>query len=136
MAVELMNPKGVHAPAGQYSHVAVVSAGPMAYLSGQVALDQHGELVGGDDAGRQFEQAFANLMTLVTSVGAEPSDVVEFKTYVVGGDRLATWREGRERAFNRWYGDGPFPTSTLLVVAGLAGPQFLVEVAANVRIPD
>ena len=62
--VQLINPSTVAAPRG-YSHAAVIDLGncKMVILSGQVALDQKGNLVGANDIVKQTEQVFRNIMT-------------------------------------------------------------------------
>lgn len=136
MSVRYVNPDGVHTPAGRYSHVAVVEPGRLAFVSGQVAVDSVGELVGGDDIGAQVRQVFANLVANLAEVGAAPTDVVELKTYLVGKENLAALREAREEIFAEYYPAGAYPPSTLLIVSGLADPRLMVEVSAIARLPD
>lgn len=131
MAVVYENPDGVHQPAGQYSHIAVADPGRFVFLAGQVGLDVRGELVGGDDVGAQFRQAFANLVVALDAVGASPSDVVDMKTYLVGEESVRPWRTARKRVFADHYPDGRFPPHTLLVVSALAATELKVEVSAT-----
>ena len=135
MPVEYLNPESLHRPAGPYSHVAVGTQGRLAVIAGQIAFDRDGALVGGADAGAQFVQAFRNLMAAVDAAGASPSDILELRTFVVGAENLASFREGREAVFPEYFA-GEYPASTLLVVAGLATPELRVEVAATVLVPD
>lgn len=135
MSVHYVDPEGVHKPAGQYSHVAVAEPGRLAFVSGQVAVDADGEIVG-DDVEAQFRQVFANLVANLAGVGASPTDVVELKTYVVGEENLASLREARRAVFAEHYPGGSYPPSTLLIVSGLADPRLKVEVSAIARISD
>lgn len=136
MAVTYLNPDNHMAPAGQYSHAAIVTRGRIAFIAGQVALDDDGELVGGEDAGAQFEQVINNLIQVVDGIGAKPADIAELRTFVVGTDSLPGFREGRERAYRRHFPDGLYPPNTLVVVSGLAQPELKVEVAATVSLHD
>jgi enamine deaminase RidA (YjgF/YER057c/UK114 family) len=136
MSVRYVNPEGVHTPAGQYSHVALAAPGRLVFVSGQVAVDAAGDVVGVGDIDEQLRQVFANLMAILAGVGASPSDVVELKTYLVGEENLASLREARQAVFAVHYPDGSYPPSTLLVVSGLADPRLKVEVSAIARIPD
>lgn len=136
MAVTFVNPENHMAPAGHYSHAAIVSgASRLAFIAGQVALDGDGSVVG-EDAGAQFEKVFANLVNVIDGLGAKPSDIAELRTFLVGNESLPGFRSGRERAFRRWFPDGNYPPNTLLVVSGLAQPELKVEVAATVALAD
>lgn len=135
MSVTYINPGTVHTPAGAYSHASIAEGGRIAFIAGQIAVDPAGELVGGDDAGHQFRQAFANLVSICDELGAGPLDVLDLKTYVVGEESLPAWRAAREDVFTEHYPDGSYPPNTLLLVAGLASPEFKVEVSATVRLP-
>lgn len=136
MSVRYVNPEGVHTPAGQYSHVALAAPGRFAFVSGQVAVDAAGDMVGTCDIGVKLRQVFANLVANLAAVGASPTDVVELKTYLVGEENLASLREARRVVFAEHYPDGSYPPSTLLIVSGLADPRLKVEVSAIARIPD
>lgn len=135
MSVLYVDSEGVHRPAGQYSHVAVATPGRFAFVSGQVAVDPAGEIVG-DDVEDRFRQVFVNLVANLAGVGASPTDVVELKTYLVGEENLAALREARQAVFAEHHPDGSYPPSTLLIVSGLADPGLKVEVSAVARVPD
>ena len=60
MAIERINPAEIHQPGG-YTHVVHTSGARTAYISGQVALDLEGNVVGPGDLEAHAEQAFANL---------------------------------------------------------------------------
>lgn len=135
MSVQYVDPEGVHKASGQYSHVALATPGRFAFVSGQVAVDTDGEIVG-DDVEAQFRQAFANLVANLAGVGASPTDVVELKTDLVGAESLASLRKARQAVFTEHYPDASYPPSTLLIVSGLADPRIRVEVSAIARIPD
>ena len=76
-------------------------------------------------AAAQVEQVFANLTKAVESVGGKLSDIIKTTVYVVGKENSDAIRAARAGRF----GDKP-PTSTLLVVKGLARPEYLVEADA------
>lgn len=135
MSVSYVNPEQVMAPAGQYSHVALVEPGRLAFIAGQVALDADGELVGVDDPGAQFRQIFTNLAAILVSLGATPTDVVDLKTYLVGEESLPSFRDARRAVFGEHYPEGSYPPNTLLIVSGLVHPDLKVEVSATARVP-
>lgn len=129
------NPAGVPAPLGAYHHVVTVAAGtPLAFVSGQVGAYLDGRPVDPDPAA-QTRQAFANLGGIVADLGATPADIVKLATFVVGTEALAGFRAVRPGVFDAWFPDGDVPASTLVLVAGLAGPEYLVEIEAVVALP-
>lgn len=127
MSANRINPPGLSTPTG-YSHVAIVPAGRQVHISGQVALDAAGVVVGRGDVGAQAEQVFANLRTALSAVGATPGDVFKLVTYVVNltPELLPPIRAARAKLF----GSGPFPASTLVGVTALVHPDLLLEVEA------
>jgi enamine deaminase RidA (YjgF/YER057c/UK114 family) len=122
MAIRRHNPGTLASPTG-YSHV--VRAGNTIYVAGQVARDRHGSLVGPGDARAQAEQVFWNLQAALSSEGASLQDIVKLNTYVVGAQHVDAVREARAKHLT-----GDLPASTLVVVAALARPEFLVEIEA------
>jgi len=119
------NPTGLSTPRG-YSHVVDVPAGRTLYISGQVAFDAEGKVVGKGDVRAQTEQVFRNLKTAVESAGATMADVVKINWYVRDVSQVAVYREVREQFF----GTGPRPASTLVEVKGLVSDDLLIEVEA------
>src|SRR4051794_6880349 len=108
-----------------YSY-AVKKTGTPVFISGQVALDGDGKLVGENDIEAQVEQVFRNLRTVAEACGATLDDVVKITVFVTDPSYRPAVAAARQRHFN----EGAYPASTYLVVAGLAVPQLLVEVEA------
>src|SRR5437867_167716 len=94
-----INPPSISTPTG-YTHVVEVT-GPnrTAYISGQVALDPTGKLVGAGDMNAQAEQAFKNLDAALAAIGAKPADVVKLNVYVIDMSKSQAYREARTRHF-------------------------------------
>lgn len=113
------------APAG-YSQVVEVRGGRTLYISGQIAVDSSGNLVGSGDFTAQVEQVFANLKARLDEAGASFNDVVKLNFYLVDADNLQKVRDIRDTYINR---KAP-PASTLVVVKQLVRPELLVEVDA------
>jgi enamine deaminase RidA (YjgF/YER057c/UK114 family) len=128
MAKQIINPPTMVKPTG-YAY-AVRKSGTPVYISGQVALDSAGNLVGEGDIAAQVEQAFQNLRTVVTASGGTMDDIVKITYYVTD----AAFRPAVTAARQRHFPDGQFPASTYLVIAGLAVPQLLVEIEAVAMI--
>ena len=123
--INFSNPEGVRAPASRYSHAAlVVGPGRRLVLSGQVGVAPDGAVPASGEA--QIEQALANLRTLLAAHGMGPAQVVKLTVFLTDVALVKPWRAARDRAM-----EGAAPTSTLLIVAGLADPRFVVEVEAE-----
>lgn len=122
------------AAATGYSH-AVVTTGRTAYVSGQVALDADGALVGGADVGAQAAQCLANLGRVLDALGATWADVAKIGWYVRDAGQVQAVRDARDALLRPALGDLPNPASTLVQVAALVRPELLVEVDAVVALP-
>ena len=120
---ERINPPGVHMPQANYSHVTKV--GNTLYISGQLGLDPDGNLVGPGDAGAQAEQAYRNIKTIVEHCGGTMDDVVKITSYITDLAYRPLIAGPRDR-----YLGTPGPASTLVVIKGLAAPEYLVEIDA------
>lgn len=125
MPITHHNPEGLSKPTG-YTHVTVVETRRQVHISGQVALDAAGNVVGKGDIGAQAEQVYKNLEIALGAVGLNFSHVFKMVTYVVGlkPELLPPVRAARAKRF----GDGPFPASTLVGVTALVNPDLLIEV--------
>jgi enamine deaminase RidA (YjgF/YER057c/UK114 family) len=123
-----------NAPGFGFAHAVTVS-GPLAFISGQIALDEDGDVVGPGDLAAQTAQALRNLYRVIRSVGADWPDVIRFSWYVVDASQVQTIRDVRDQVIRPALGDRPNPASTLVQVAALFRPEFLVEVDAVVALP-
>ena len=130
---EFLKPSGL-APAHGYTHAVVTRPGKLIFLSGQVANDPSGQLVGKGDLKAQTEQVFANLKTALSASAATFNDVVKITWYVKGykPDDLPILRGIRDKYVNT---ANP-PASTLIGVASLFQEDYLIEVDAIAVIPD
>jgi 2-iminobutanoate/2-iminopropanoate deaminase len=120
------NPVTVPAPpAGRYSHVARIEFGDRAVLvlSGQVAVDSDGGLVGGNDMRAQAEYVMDTIEKILAGHGATLADVVNIRTYLTDIGRIAEYAEARLPRFA-----GMPPTSTTVEVSRLFVPGALLEV--------
>lgn len=116
-----------------YSH-AVTVTGTLAFVSGQVAVDEDGNLVGPGDLEAQTRQAMRNLEGVLAQLGATWTDVVKFGWYLTDVTEIQKVRDVRDEFIRPLLGDRPNPASTLVQVAGLFRPGFLVEVEAVVAV--
>ena len=124
MSKQIINPSNMAAPSG-YSY-AVKKRGTPVFISGQVAIDAAGRLVGEGDIAAQTEQAFQNLRTVVEASGGSMDDIVKLTIFVTD----PSFRSAVVAARQGHFAAGAYPASTYLVVSALAVPQLLVEVEA------
>jgi enamine deaminase RidA (YjgF/YER057c/UK114 family) len=121
----LINPESMHRPTG-YSHVAEVTAGRPVFISGQIALDSTGALVGPGDIRSQARQVFENLQAALRAVGAGFDQVVKLNYYLVDASQLPVVREVRDEYLD----PRRLPASTAVEVRRLAREDLLLEVEA------
>ncbi|HEV8715030.1 MAG TPA: RidA family protein [Candidatus Binatia bacterium] len=95
------------------------------YVSGQVAYNAEGRLVGEGDMQAQTRQVFDNIKAVLAAAGARMADIIKINTYITDQSKFMDMLEVRKEIF----GANP-PASTAVVVAGLAFPGLLIEVEA------
>jgi enamine deaminase RidA (YjgF/YER057c/UK114 family) len=130
--VKYVNPDALNKnPA--FSNVVVVS-GPvkMVYVGGQNSVDASGNIVGKGDLRAQTEQVLKNIQAALLAGGAQLEHVIKWNLYVVQGQPLQVGFE----VFQRFWGQRPNPPAiTMAFVAGLAHPDFLLEMDAVAVVP-
>src|ERR1700690_1264234 len=110
----------------------VVARGSMVFVRGQVGQDLDTAVnVGIGDAAAQAEQAMKNIETLLGEAGARLEHICKITIYLTD----PRFREAVYRRIGRWL-RGVYPVSTGVVVAGLAPPEWMVEVDVIAVIPD
>lgn len=122
--VRVPAPAGV-APGTGYSHV-VWGTGRTVAVSGQVAHDEQGNLVGAGDAGAQARQVFENLRRCLAAAGATFADVVKLTYFVTDIGDLPAVRAARDEVIDATQ----LPASSAMQVAALFAPGYLVEIEA------
>ena len=128
--IRFVNPPSLPRPAG-YSHVAEVSNGKTIYISGQVALDPSGALVGPNDLRTQTHQVFTHLKAALEAVGADFNCVVKLNYYLLDISQIQIVREVRDQFVNT---ERP-PASSAVEVRRLFRDGLLIEIDAVAVIP-
>ena len=119
-----LNPETVAPPIGRYTHG--VEVGPNArtlHISGQVGLGRDGKLAAGFTA--HCTQIWRNIEAILAAADMKLTDLVRVTTFILNPSDLAQSRSVRQD----FLGDHR-PSSTLLVVSALAGPEYLLEIEA------
>jgi enamine deaminase RidA (YjgF/YER057c/UK114 family) len=118
------NPPTLHRPTG-YTHVVEATPRRTIYVSGQVAFDAGGALVGPGDLRAQTDQIFKNLKAALESCGATLENVAKITVFMLDATQIQVYREVRDRYFQQG-----LPASTLVQVGRLARPEWLIEIEA------
>ncbi|WP_438853618.1 RidA family protein [Agromyces sp. M3QZ16-3] len=130
MLKQIVEPVGVYPPTADFSQAIRVSGGDLVFVSGIIGMRADGTMPA--DTREQVELAFANLAAVLDAAGATPADVVKVNVFVRDDFRLVRddVREIRARYFTH-----DFPVSTLVQVAGFAGPEYRFEIEAIAAVP-
>ena len=121
--------QGLPEPFSHYTDA--VRAGNLLFVSGCVALDSEGRLVGEGDVVAQARQVFANIGLCLSAAGASFGDVVKVTTFLTDiSDR------GRINPVRQEFFGDARPASTLVEVSALVLPEFLIEAEAVAVLPS
>jgi 2-iminobutanoate/2-iminopropanoate deaminase len=110
-------------PVANYKMATRMEGGRLLYVSGQVAWDASGNIVGKRDVGAQARQTFRNLRQVLQAAGGDLGSLMKMTTYITRAEDRPAVAEARGEVF-----DGELPASTLIVVKSLFHPDFLVEI--------
>lgn len=108
-----------------------VRAGDALFLSGIVAVDAKGDLVGGDDVVAQARQVFDNMRAVLGAAGCGFEDVVKVTIFLTDIDERPRINPVRQEMFG-----AARPASTLVEVPRLAVPGARIEIEAVALIPQ
>jgi enamine deaminase RidA (YjgF/YER057c/UK114 family) len=128
--IKCINPTDLDAPPG-YSQIVEVRPVRLFFISGQTAIDRHGNLVGKDDFAAQAEQTFANLDAALRAIGCSAANLAKLTVFLRNMDHLRLYRDARDRFFAAVIPPAA-PAITLIEVSKLYGPDFLIEIEAVV----
>jgi reactive intermediate/imine deaminase len=107
-------------------HMAIgYQVGDLIFLSGQVAEDDHGDVVGGDDFDAQAEQVFKNISRVLDTAGSSVDKIFKVTIYVTDMSHYPKILAFRQKYFSK-----PYPADTTVEVKSLAMPEYLLEIEA------
>ena len=120
---------GMSEPISHFCHA--VTVGRLVFLSGCIASDANGKIVGGDDAEAQARQVHENMKRLLEATGASFADICKVTVFVKNmGDREKINRVRKE------YFGAARPASTLVEVSRFTRDGALVEIEATAVLPE
>jgi enamine deaminase RidA (YjgF/YER057c/UK114 family) len=131
--IQYINPDGLSRnPA--FSHVVTTQGnGKTIYIGGQNSVNAKGEIVGKGDIAMQTEQVMKNLQTALSACAATFDNLVKLSIYIVQGQDIRSGFQASQKFFANLKNP---PSISVLIVAGLANPDFLVELDATAFIPE
>lgn len=128
---ESLNPEGLATPFGPFVQLTVSPPGRLVHVSGQIATDESGEIVGVGDLAAQTRQVMENMKLALAAAGASFKDVVKITNYVTDADQYPSVAPIREEYLSK-----PYPASTLIEVKRLIFPELLIEIEAVAVVAD
>ncbi len=122
-----LNPDGMMKSPAFSQAIVVPPNARTIYVGGQDAVDADGKIVGEGDLRAQTEQVLHNVQTALAAAGAGWEDVVKLNIFIVQGQSALVGFEVFQRF---WGGRANPPTITVVFVAALGNPAFLLEIDA------
>ncbi len=123
--VQHLDPAGLPRNPAFTNVISVTGPVRTVYIGGQDAMDASSVVVGRGDICAQAEQIFRNLRTALAAAGAGLEHVIKWNEYIVHGQPAQPAFEVFQR---EWGNRSNPPTITLVYVAALAHPDFLMEI--------
>src|SRR6185369_9104770 len=133
MALEMINPASLGAPVG-YSHGVLADAGgKLLFIAGQIAWNENQRIVS-DDFVEQFDQALANVVTVLKAGGGEPEHIVRLVIYVTNKNEYHERTRDVGECYRKHMGKH-FPAMVLVQVAALLDDAAKVEIEGMAVLP-
>ncbi|MEW5913390.1 MAG: RidA family protein [Thermodesulfobacteriota bacterium] len=131
MNINFINPTDMAKPRG-YSHAVSVSGNRQTiYIGGQNAIDENGNIVGKGDLKKQTEQVLANIEKILRDANGKLENIVKFNIHILQGQNPL---DGFRAFQQKWGNRQGFPAITVVFVAGLGNPEWLVEIDAIAEV--
>ena len=125
-----LSPSSIRPPLARYSHGIAVPAGHrLVFVAGQLGIDRDDRIPADSEA--QADLCFANIAAILAEDGMTMANIVRLSVYVTAREHMEGYRRSRDRQF-----PGTPPTTTLIVVAGLVRPEFVIEIEAIAAAPE
>jgi 2-iminobutanoate/2-iminopropanoate deaminase len=125
-----LSPSSIRPPLARYSHgIAVPASHRLVITAGQLGIALDGSIPADSEA--QADLCFANIAAILAEDGMTLDNVIRLSVYVTDREHMQGYRRARDRQF-----PGTPPTTTLIVVAGLVRPEFVIEIEAIAAAPE
>lgn len=107
----------------------VVKAGDFIEVSGTVAADENGNVIGRNDAYQQTSFILKKIETALQGAGASMKDVVRTRMFVTDISRFQEYGKAHSEVF-----DQIRPVTSMIEVKGLVAPEYLIEIEVTAII--
>lgn len=121
---KVIQPKNLPDPRPRYSQGILIKRAKILFIAGQTAVDQKGNVVGKGQIEIQAQQVFKNMKAILKKAGASFDNLVMTTTYLTD----IKYREAYNKVRRQYYKKSA-PTSTLVVVKGLAKKDYMIEIS-------
>ena len=128
---QISSPK-LRQPSGVFSHATSVEAsGRLVFISGMVAQRPDGTIAGIGDVEAQTRQVCENVKAAVEAAGGTMDDICRVDVYVRNMEHFEAIHKVRAQYFRP-----PLPASTMVEVAKMTSPDYLIEISAIAVLPN
>jgi enamine deaminase RidA (YjgF/YER057c/UK114 family) len=131
--IQYINPEGLTKNPAFSQVVTTQGNGKTIYIGGQDAVNAKGEIVGKGNIALQTEQVMENIQTALAACDASFENLVKLSIFVVNGQDLYSGFQVSQKYLGHLKNP---PALSVLVIAGLAHPDFLVEIEATAFISE
>lgn len=131
--IQYFNPEGLLKSPAFSQVVTTQGTGKTIYIGGQDAVNEQGEIVGKGNLAAQTTQVMLNLQTALSACGATWNDVIKLTIYVVPEQNLHSGFQAAQEFLGK---RSQPPVISAIIVAGLAHPDFLVEIEATAFVSE
>lgn len=133
MKINYINPENLFKPKGYSYAIAVSGNRKTLYIGGQNAIDEKGNIVGKGDIKEQTRQILENIEKILGEAGAKLENIIKLNIYILQGQNP---QEGFGVFQQKWGSKPNLPIVTVLFVAGLGNPDWLLEIDAVAEVPE
>jgi enamine deaminase RidA (YjgF/YER057c/UK114 family) len=134
MSFTFINPESLGAPSGYANGVLTEAAGRLLFISGQVAWDEHQQIVS-DDLVEQFDRALANVVAVVTEAGGTTDQIARLILYVIDKNEYRDRMKEIGERYRARMGKH-FPAMVLVEVAGLLEDRAKIEIEGTAVLKE
>src|SRR5258708_26594062 len=132
MAKQQLRSDKLRQPSGVFSHATAIEArGRLVFISGMTARRLDGTLAGVGDIEAQTRQVCENLKAAVEAAGGTMDDICRVDVYVRNMEHFDAIHKVRREYFG-----APAPASTMVEVAKMTSPDYLIEINAIAVVGD
>ncbi len=131
MTIRFNPPSGWPQAGRAFNHGIIQPEGQVLHMTGQVAWDSQGVLIGENDCEAQIRYCFDNVEQILKAVGGRLDDIVSLTIYFLNREDLPTIQRVRAEKFT----PETAPASILIQTPGLVIPELLVELVPIAVIP-